>query len=384
MPLETPPVSPASINSPLIDYAVRGLDRCWLPNEGRWSHIYHLDGRSPPNESVPHSDVFYTLNVLLGFSRVPKRPASVDVAQIFQRNAQHLLALPVRKYAFGMALWAGAELGLALPSRVVDEVDAIVRDKNTWSSFRAQDVGMLLTGAAAQVRAGEKRWSAAVEALYSHIASSYAWPSGLFSDASAGPRKRFASFASQVYSTLACYAYGELKGDERAIDLANQCSRKIIALQGPQGEWPWFFSPPNGQVVDFYEVYSVHQLGMAPAVLEVAERHGVSEAREALAKGFRWVFGENQLGKVMLARDLCLTIRSQIRKGELHTDKRRVLRALANSALRRSAPLANPSGLDLRLECRSYELGWILWSFGGRTDFPELTNHKLFADLVDG
>ena len=69
------PTGPAGIpkahrNSPLVSYALRGLDRCWLPEHGRWSHIYHLDGRDPPNESVPHSDVFYTLNVLLGLSRV--------------------------------------------------------------------------------------------------------------------------------------------------------------------------------------------------------------------------------------------------------------------------------------------------------------------------
>jgi hypothetical protein len=37
------------------------------------------------------------------------------------------------------------------------------------------------------------------------------------------------------------------------------------------------------------------------------------------------------------------------------------------------------------LEVRSYELGWILWSFGGRRDFPELTDRPEFtAALRDG
>ena len=35
-----------SPNSPLVNYALRGLERCWLPRERRWSHIYHLDGRA--------------------------------------------------------------------------------------------------------------------------------------------------------------------------------------------------------------------------------------------------------------------------------------------------------------------------------------------------
>ena len=47
----------AKSNSPLVNYALNGLEKCWLPQHGRWSHIYHLDGRDQPNESVPHSDV---------------------------------------------------------------------------------------------------------------------------------------------------------------------------------------------------------------------------------------------------------------------------------------------------------------------------------------
>ena len=58
---------------------------------------------------VPSSDVFYTLNVLLGLARVPRVPDTINAAEIFLRNAEHLSTLPVREYAFGMALWAAAE-----------------------------------------------------------------------------------------------------------------------------------------------------------------------------------------------------------------------------------------------------------------------------------
>ncbi|HMH02338.1 MAG TPA: hypothetical protein VK555_13040, partial [Terriglobales bacterium] len=156
------------------------------------------------------------------------------------------------------------------------------------------------------------------------------------------------------------------------------CTRKLIEWQGPNGEWPWFFDAASGRVLDFYEVYSVHQYGMAPAFLELAEQHGVLEARSAIIKGFNWVLGQNQLAAPMLVPDLHLTIRSQVRKGELRTKNWRVFRALRNSTLRREAVLIDPSELELRLECRSYELGWILWSFGQRSDFPELTHHEMF------
>ena len=95
--------------SPLENYALSGLQKCWMPQHGRWSHIYHLDGRDQPNEFLAQSDVFYTLNVLLGISRVSQIPDGIDVKGTFERNVLQLLSLPVATYAFGMALWAAAD-----------------------------------------------------------------------------------------------------------------------------------------------------------------------------------------------------------------------------------------------------------------------------------
>jgi len=367
-------------NSPLVDYALRGLDRCWLPEFGRWSHIYHLDDRKQANESVPPSDVFYTLNVLLGMARVPRVPPHIDLSGTFLRNVRQLSKLPVNRYAFGVALWAAAELGLAIPDDVMHHIDQVVLDNDRWRSFRAQDLGMILVGVVAQAKHDRQRWCAIASQLLQFLLTRYHAPSGLFFDAAFGLRRRYASFATQTYLLLACYAYGELMGDDRAIQIANSCTRKLIERQGPNGEWPWFFDAASGRVLDFYEVYSVHQYGMAPAFLGHAEQHGVFEARSAIVRGFNWVLGQNQLGKPMLVPDLHLSIRSQVRKGELRTKNWRVLRALRNSMLGIEAALVDPSEVTLRLECRSYELGWILWSFGARSDLPELTHHEMFMN----
>jgi hypothetical protein len=369
---------PGQRNAPLVDYALKGLDRCWLPDRGRWSHIYHLDGRPQPNESVPPSDVFYTLNVLLGMARVQYVPPHVDVAEIFLRNVDQLPKLPVRDYAFGMALWASAELGLAISDSVMRHIKDVVLNPGRWASFRAQDLGMILVGVAAQAERDRAKWVPTATELFKFLVERYHAPSGLFFDAASGPRRRFGSFATQTYLLLACYAYGELMNDERAIRMANAGTRKLIERQGPQGEWPWFFDAMTGRVLDFYEVYSVHQYGMAPAFLERAERNGVPDARKAIVRGFHWVLGDNQLGKPMLVPDLHLSIRSQVRKGELQTKNWRVLRAVRNAALGLNPKLIDASLVEPRLECRSYELGWILWSFGSRTDLQELTHHAMF------
>jgi hypothetical protein len=368
-----------SQHSPLITYALKGLQQCWMPDHGRWSHIYHLDGRSQPNQSVPHSDVFYSLNVLLGMSRLKIKPTDIDYAEIFERNAVLLPQLPVAKYAYGMALWAAAELNLEIPENVAGAIDSLLSNEREWTAFRAQDIGMLVSGIVAQSRAGNNRWRRFAQPLFAFLVRGYRGPAGLFFDEPAGFRRRFASFATQTYLTLACYHYGDFAGDATAIDVAKRCTRRLIALQGPQGEWPWFFDAQNGNVLDFYEVYSVHQYGMAPAFLECAEQHDVREARAALIKGFKWVLGDNQLGRSMMVPDKTLSIRSQVRKGELHTNRRRMLRALRNAYFPRPATLIDPADIDLRLECRSYELGWILWSFGQRTDLDELTHHPAFS-----
>jgi hypothetical protein len=371
---------PSLNNSPLIEYALKGLNLCWLPQHGRWSHVYHLDNRAEPNESRPESDVFYTLNVLLGFARVPQIPANLDLTKTFQQNVPHLLTLAVPKYALGVALWTAAELKLELPKQVLHHIETTIRDRSNWRRFRAQDLGMILIGVTEQSKLDPKKWFNLAAELFAFLVDRYHSQSGLFYDEAFGLRRRFASFASQTYLTLACYSFGEMANDLRAIDVANTSTRTLIAKQGPNGEWPWFFDAATGSVLDYYEVYSVHQCGMAPAFLEHAEQHGVPEAREATIRGFKWILGKNQMAVPMLVSNLHLTIRSQVRKGEMHSKRRRAFRAIGNSLMGRQAQLIDPDELQLRLECRSYELGWILWSFGMRTDLPDLTHNEMFVD----
>ncbi|MHB2266466.1 hypothetical protein [Aliihoeflea sp. PC F10.4] len=370
-------------HDPLIGYVLKGLRNCWLPEHGRWSHIYHLDGRDQANESVPESDVFYSLNVLLGMSRVAGAGSlGYDLDVIFDTCARQLLKLNVRKYVYGMALWTSAEMGRDLPGDVDDAIHAFVRDRSNWAHFRAQDLGMILTGLAARAAAGDDRGRDLLEPLFEHLRSNHACASGLFFEGGGALRRRFATFATQTYLTIACYTYFEFSRDARALALANACVKKLIELQGPQGEWPWFFYVPRGQVADFYEVYSVHQDGMAPAFLEFAERHEVAGARDALRRGFNWIFGDNQLGHDMLRPEVGMIVRSHLRRGEEDSKRPRMLRSGLAALTGRSQRLVDPRNLTLRLECRSYHLGWVLWSFAARRDLPEITRAPIFSSTV--
>lgn len=184
--------------SRLTTYALAGLEKCWLPEQGRWSHIRHLDGRAPPNESRPHSDVFYTLNVLLGLSRANATLPYADKAEVFTRNARELTRLPVRDYAFGMALWAGAELKRAPPPETVEALYALLANEAAWRRFHAQDLGLLLTGVAAQVRAGNMQWRPFAAPLFQYLRQNFQGGSGLFRDTPAGLRRQSASMNART------------------------------------------------------------------------------------------------------------------------------------------------------------------------------------------
>jgi hypothetical protein len=353
-----------------------------MPDQGRWSHIYYLNRPDQKNQSIPESDVFYSLNVLLGFSRVTHLALNhgFNIPKIFRENVSLLAKLNCKKYAYGMALWSGAELDLDIPDESLQTITSVVENRALWSGFRAQDLGMILIGYVAQARrTGSPRWIAIAHDLFTFLKQRYCCPSGLFFDAPQGYRRSFSSFATNTYLTLACYIYGEWSCNEKALALAKSCTKKLIELQGPQGEWPWFYFTPGAQVVDFYEIYSVHQQGMAPAFLEHAERHGVPGATVALVKGFKWIFGQNQMHRSMLWKREGLICRSQVRKGELQHKGKRIARALFHALTGRAGKLAESSSLELRLECRSYELGWILWSFGRRTDLNEIRCHPDFS-----
>ena len=240
---------------------------------------------------------------------------------------------------------------------------------------------MLASGCVAMAAAdGGARWRRAADTLVQHLQRNhYNAETNLFYNQGAGLRRPFSSFASQVYSMLALYQYGEAFGADWALRVANDAAARIIALQGARGEWAWFYYVPGGRVVDFYEIYSVHQHGMAPAFLHHAVRHGVAGAREAMVKGFGWLFGANEMGVSMLRPAERMFYRSQVRAGELDSPWPRVRRSIVNAALGRSDAVGRHRGLVLRKECRSYELGWILWSFGGRDDYGEVTERPEFA-----
>jgi len=369
---------------PLVEYTKIGLKNCYMPERQSWSFIYHLDGRDNPNESLPSKDAFYSLNVILGFAKLGRKAweNDYDLPALLQKNARDLFETGAPTYAMGMALWAAAELDVPLEESTGKKIRDFIRNRSNWRNFRAQDAGMLLTGMAEEKARGYHGFDQDSHDLYRFIINRYRSKSGLFFDQTYGLRKNFGSFATQTYLTTACYHYGTRFKNEEALAIADESTQKLISLQGSNGGWPWFYFVPRGMVVDHYEVYSVHQHGMAPLFLTFAEEREVPGATQAITKGFEWLLGNNQLQQNMFVPELGMFYRSIIRHAELADRRHRVTRALGNALTGTSDTLAPGKDLTLRRECRSYELGWILYSFGNRTDMPRITHNGNFVEAL--
>ncbi len=136
--------------------------------------------------------------------------------------------------------------------------------------------------------------------------------------------------------------------------------RAICQAQGPRGQWWWHYDASNGgkvEVVDAYPVFSVHQHGMAPMVLLEAGEAFQQDFTPWINKGLQWIDGRNELNFDM--RDYSVIWRSIER-----TSMKRHWDTIFNRAA--SGSEHAPHDLNVRFECRPYELGWLLYAWAHR------------------
>ncbi len=180
-------------------------------------------------------------------------------------------------------------------------------------------------------------------------------------------RRRFVSFGAITYFLRAAFTYAHTFGDRYVQTIAIELTRRIIAQQGPYGEWGWFYDVYRGELVEWYPVFSVHQDAMAMLFLFPALAAGVTEAEQAIHRSFQWLLGNNELQTPMLQRTPPLIYRSIYRKEPMEAGIR-LVRAWWNTLWRRAPKLGNPSSVKINPECRSYHIGWILYVWSNRLE----------------
>lgn len=180
---------------------------------------------------------------------------------------------------------------------------------------------------------------------------------------------RFAHFAAQVYPLHGLAAHCLASGEQPPAAVRGTAER-LVAAQGPLGQWWWLYSCRAPAVVEGYPVYSVHQDGMAFLGLARLGELGVGDFGEALARGLAWLDGENELGAELVGGEPPLIPRCVMRAGSEADGPYGISRANFARVVGRSlAPraggdrtAAEPGRLEVLGECRSYHLGWLLYA----------------------
>ena len=168
-------------------------------------------------------------------------------------------------------------------------------------------------------------------------------------------------------------------GSDRVHAMGLRIARKLVELQGPQGQWGWLYHVPTGSVADYYPVYSAHQHSMAPAILLEAIDQGYDEFREPLRKSLRWILGENEIASDMTDRKHSVIWRSVLRKGINSSWPIRSARAVSVAYAGLDCGIEKRDRLVINKECRPYELGWALWVHAGRNDCDEILDDPRFG-----
>jgi hypothetical protein len=171
-------------------------------------------------------------------------------------------------------------------------------------------------------------------------------------------RRWVANFADQIYSVQA-FAFAAIAGgNDSAKQTAESLAKQLTKLQGELGQWWWHYNPRNGEVLQFYPVYSVHQYGMAPMALAALQAAQGSNFNLAVQRGRDWL-EHNELNLKMIDRQ-ANTVWRDI---EYHQTLLKQIIRKTNSLRGKPAKLtANQFNLKLNYETRPYEWGWCLYA----------------------
>jgi hypothetical protein len=327
--------APEQVLSPLLQRALAYLELTWRDDALFPYSTRLVDGALVHDFEHPHT-LRYTINSLLGL-RAFGAPGAEEKIEAFVRLRLPEVANP-------------GDLGLAAvllgDSIELDGLEPRTMQERCW----------LLWGALATGR------EALAHELYRGL--DFHPASGLPLHSRSLHRRRIVSFGAIVYFLKAVREYADATGDARAAALFRSGVERMLAIQGPQGEWPWMIDVASGIPLDVYPVFAVHQDAMAMLFLHPALDDGMPGVEEAIDRSLAWVDGANELGEPMSIDEPPLLWRS-IRRDEALRPHRRFARSLARSLTGSAGTYASAPAVINR-ECRSYHPGWILYAWAGR------------------
>lgn len=361
------------------------LCRMFDPEQALFSHAAHLTATGAiRNDFGPATRLRYSINSFAGLQRaIAHGQVEWPLATYLQQFLERQMSAVTSPADRGLLLYVLSGAGHEARHELFAELARRTADRHGIESLHLQDVSWILMGLTRYAERDRSDASvAAAERVFRAIDRAFLNRDTMIPRYSlAGWRRKFSSFGGVAYFLKAVADYADAFGDRYAGVVFAESVSQIIALQGGYGEWPWFIDNVRARVADRYPVYSVHQDSMAMLFLLPAVDRGVAGAEAAVVRSYRWLFGHNELGEPMIV-DQPFWIYRSIRRDESLERVRRFVRGVASTVSGRKDTAATPSSLAILRECRSYQLGWILYAWSPRRDFAEFTGLRLIARPV--
>jgi len=340
----------------LVNLALETLPRMLVPGANLFCGELRKNDLTPAYDRK--SSARYTLISLLGLARAraSKHNVEMDIEAVYRELVSYENVLSPGD--LGLQLWLDHRLGSIRAEAIVNHIKNLLRSSD-WHKIVTMELAWILTGLTQHNFKSGQESDKITDSLVQYLVSNRTAACGLFYHLGNGMRRRFPNFASQIYTIHALSRRSRLAGDKRSGERAMAASQHLSKLQRANGGWPWLYDVDRGQVVEPFEIYSVHQDGMAPmAFHELSAATGMA-SDEIVNRGLKWLYGENELGANMIDENNGLIYRSIRRKSiqaivSLHS---RTLMSAAGVSLHTEPP---PSSLEVNPTCRPYHLGWIL------------------------
>jgi hypothetical protein len=347
----------------LVDVAKAGLPAMFDGDRHAFVHSLHRQEGGAPLRAAGES-VRYGAMVALGARWLDESTqrmifAGESAAEFMARDLarceeiQDLGDLALVAWAASAVGCGGTEAILERLSERVAGVGSIATVELAWS------LSALVEGRSA----GRPEKDA--ESVCARLLSAFSHEAGVFPHVvGAGGgilRGHVACFADQVYPIQALSRYHAALAAPEALAAATRCAEQICGAMGPDGQWWWHYDARNGNVIEGYPVYSVHQDAMGPMALFDLQEAGGPDFSEVIRKSLGWMAEAAEVGHSLMDEDNAVIWRKVGR-----AEPGKLMRAIRASTSRvhsglRLTPLDSIfRATRIDYECRPYHLGWVL------------------------
>lgn len=343
----------------LQDLCIARLRDCLDPATGRFGRQIR-DGAWAPTrgtESLTGSAI-----CLIGLSRagIPNRAVLDDAVGLCRR-----LASGLREEAcpggLGLLLWANSALRATAPMTLLAEAGFDAADLvRLLPVLTTMETAWLVSGL---LHAGVPALRPATIAALQELEARLNRETLVFRHCSdAAPlrhrlRRRFAHFPDQAYPLQALAFAALALGDPGRRRLADRCGARLVAAQGPLGQWWWQHDAESGEVAERHPVHALHQHSLAPMALRALALAGGQEHAVAVAASRAWL-QENELGIDMVEPFSGIIWHGVEREEGAMARRLRQARLLAGLG----TPEPAAPGFRLNREMRPCEWGWLLYA----------------------